>query len=372
MGKRPYLDETLTKLKNNMLAKILTLNNNEVTEFVKNNKDKIIAMEILNETQWKSCYQDIIFFIKALIIQNNIKVNHKEIYNTLFNCKNKNDVMSLIKSNNNLRLDIPHNVAKYLIKIIKDEKKVDDSAQISLENPSLENGISNGSNPTNTLAFNNPNGNGESTTNETLTLANLKLLVENDQALLKKLLTSDDAKIHGILVSAFYDEYGISYELIDEFIKEVVRKHPEDEISSKKEIEKISLINKEHTDKINALEIELDDCKDKLFSLEDANNQLKIQLETALSQLQKYKSSSLKDEVNDLFSFNINDLSCFINNSTTDIQVNIRKSLMIKACEYVDAFNLLKTKNILTTEQSLPSEIIQIILLELFHEKNLL
>lgn len=360
MGKRPYLNETLNKLKQDKFNEILALEKNEVNKFITVNANYIKAITNLTEAQWSSCREDITYFIKALKNIDTLKVSNPTVYNKLCECKTKNEVMNLLESVSDLPFGNAHNIARYIIKIVKDEK----SEAESILPPETNN--------TENSSDGDPDESVENTTNETLTLDKLKLLVESDQALFEKLLTFTDSEIHGRLTSEFYNEYGISAALIDKYIKEVIRKYPQPEMSSKKEIGEIFLIKKELAEQIIFLENELANYKDKLFSLENDNEKLKIRLEDALAKLQKYNSASLTKAEDSLFSFNLNDLSCFINNSTTDIQVNIRKALMIKACEYVDALNLLKTKNILTTEQNLPSEIIQIILLELFHEKNLL
>lgn len=359
MGKRPYIEDIIIKLKNDKFDEISNLEDDKVTAFVNDNKDFIIGISSQAENEWDSCSESIGYFIKALKTIETLKTNNITVHDKLYTCKNKDEVMKSLEPVEDLPFGNVHNVAKYIIKIIKMHNK---TANPKKEQKNQDKSTNDKLKKTNEKT--NPK--------KTLSLTELESLIKNTQNLFNQLLDFDERKINEILTEKFCDEYILCPELIDEFIKEVVRKHPESNPSSKKMIEKIALINKEHTDKINAIERELDDCKKKLFSLENDNKTLKTHLEDASAKLQKYDSESLKKAQDDLFSFNLNDLSCFINNSTTDIQVNIRKALMIKACEYVDALNLLKTKNILTTEQNLPSEIIQIILLELFHEKNLL
>lgn len=348
MGKRQHLEKILKNFKNERLDEILNLNNEDVSKFVNNNKESVIAIAPLTEDEWKSYRVEISYFIKAQKNINYIKEENNDIYTQLSECNNQDEIINYLNNINGLPFKTSNNIARYTIKIIKD---INASTQSSIDEP---------------------DGATEPPPKETLTLAKLEQLIKNIQNLFDQLIDSDDRKINEILTEKFSDKYILSPEVIDEFINEVIRKYPEHKISLKKEIDKIAIINKEHTDKINTLETELDDYKRRVLSIENDNKTLKKHLEDAHAKLQKYDSASLKKAEDDLFSFNINDLSCFINNSTTDIQVNIRKALMIKACEYVDALNLLKTKNILTTEQNLPSEIIQIILLELFHEKNLL
>lgn len=340
MNKNPNVNTILRYLKNEKLNDIFNANMDNIQPFINDIKNDVISALSMSEENWNACREHISAYIKAIKTIDFLYKKNTDIYNQLFNCTNKQDVMNLLV-NISSPYNNSHKICKYIIKEIKSKKKDknSDTVTTNIESTSIN--------------FNNHKDINQNTvTKKNLKLDELKKLICKDKVLSKQLLDATDEEIHSIISLKFQDKYILSNDLIDEYIKTYCDS-TSIETSDIIEINKIALINEEYSNKINALIEELDEIKNENLNLSKENDLLNSQLEViqnalekAKNQIEEYKSKNDNKQLRNVLSVNENDLITVLNNTSDYSTIKIRNSRLDQAFEIVNKFSLIKIEDV--------------------------
>lgn len=429
--KKPYLDKIFNYIVVEKFDSICALTEENHSEFIKNLKSDIkLKYNFSNEEFLKYTY-DITEIFKAVVVKHYLDDKYPDKLTELRACKIKSNPSSILKNLKGLPYKGTRYIAYNLRKMIKastlkttstpsvepnpphpiDEDITYNNDGVS-ENPSaesieptttnpleerntdnnddlereLDSSIDSKKNlksediaPNKDVGLNNPDNPPIKPSSDKLnteikpdlTLTELKSLIKSGTPKFNELSQLNDANIHEQLTAQFNTQYNITADLIDKYITTVLRNSKKTNIEVKKTIDEIALINQEAADKIIDLKEKLKIATDENLSLQQELENLKNEYNQVIRLSAKYKPKEEKTKDNDIIHFTANDLSHLINNSITNYHVDVKAVLMQKACEYVDALNLIKTKNVISTSQDLYSEIIQVILINLFKENGL-
>lgn len=275
-------DEIFDYLRQEKLTEINTLDINDILGFIKSNKLILQEKFSLSDNDFENVKKELSHFLKALITLNYCRSNDNNLYNRLFDCKNKDMVIETLNGKLPSVYSTSHNICKYIAREIKLIQKTNNNTT----------SIKKDKNP--------PDNKVE------LTLDILRKFIDKNNK--SKFLNSlSDEEIHENILSWLQDDYNISPSTIDEYIlKYVNRPNPKKEM--KTEIINLALINKEQKEFINQLKDEdtiskktIEELKEKLKVLSDENTFLNNALNESKNKLERFQSKD-KEFIKNLFS----------------------------------------------------------------------
>ncbi|MDK0677396.1 hypothetical protein P5E60_10065 [Clostridium perfringens] len=136
-------------------------------------------------------------------------------------------------------------------------------------------------------------------------------------------------------------------------------------------IEKVNLINKELTDRLAVLQENFNQVSLKNQNLLNEKESLLAEIDHLNKNIDKYKNKSENQKVENLISMKLNTFNSLLNNNSPERQITIKDFILVNISKFIDKHNLIKTKNLISQNRDLYSEMVQICLLSFMHE-NLL
>lgn len=341
---------------------------------------KNCALEDLDITDdiWKSNNEAISSYIRALLVINYLNAEKKDIYKSLFECKNKKDVMNNIDGKLPKGYSSSHNVCKHIISEIKSLKKIGKvPTEEVVEAEAIENYVS----ENNTVIDNNDiqkevveigtNSTKNKSKEKISTAEVLNNIIESENELLNKLLNITDDKIKKSILEKFKDTYNISLNVIEEWIKTYKNQRPI-VIEENKPIKKLALLKENPAKEIENLYCKIDELNSEISHLKDENSTLISELEDTNRQLENYKYKAPNLSSKHIFSVEIKELSKILNSDSCESTINVKDEILHRISKYIDENSLINVSDIINKNRDLKSEIVQVVLLAFLHEKSLL
>lgn len=341
---------------------------------------KNYALEDLDITDdiWKSNNEAISSYIRALLVINYLNAEKKDIYKSLFECKNKKDVMNNIDGKLPKGYSSSHNVCKHIISEIKSLKKIGKvPTEEVVEAEAIENDVS----EHNAVIDNNDiqkevveigtNSTKNKSKEKISTAKDLNSIIESDNELLDKLLNITDDKIKKSILEKFKDTYNISLNVIEEWITTYKKQRPI-VIEENKPIKKIALLKENPAKEIENLYCKIDELNSEISHLKDENSTLISELEDTNRQLENYKYKAPNLSSKHIFSVEIKELNRMLNSSSSESSIIVKDEILNRLSKYIDKNALINISDILYKNRDLKSEIVQVVLLAFLHEKSLL
>lgn len=386
MSKNPNTQKIKSYLRENHLNTILSSDISNVSNLKKNLKNYAIEHLNITEDIWKSNSEHISSYIKALLTIDYLKVNKQDIYNNLFNCKNKDEVITLISGNIPEGFSNGKGICKHIISEIKYLKKISDSSyQLTINYDAVDDNTSEvnvviENNQTSEQVLENtkpsPNSNNssiEDTPKEkiSITIKDLNKLIKDDKEFYDTLLNISDEKIVKIILDRFKDTYNISSELIEEWINTYKKELPII-LEESKSINELVILKESAAEEIKNLHTKIDELNSESSNLKDENDTLKLQLEDVNKQLENYRYKTPNLSSQHVFSVELKELNSMLNSNSSESEITVKDEILNRISEYIDKYSLLKASDIIQKNRDIKSEIVQIILLAFLHEKSLL
>lgn len=386
MSKNPNTQKIKSYLRENHLNTILSSDISNVSNLKKNLKNYAIEHLNITEDIWKSNSEHISSYIKALLTIDYLKVNKQDIYNNLFNCKNKDEVITLISGNIPEGFSNGKGICKHIISEIKYLKKISDSSyQLTINYDAVDDNTSEvnvviENNQTSEQVLENtkpsPNSNNssiEDTPKEkiSITIKDLNKLIKDDKEFYDTLLNISDEKIVKIILDRFKDTYNISSETIEEWINTYKKEFPII-LEESKSINELVILKESAAEEIRNLHTKIDELNSESSNLKDENHTLKSQLEDVSKQLENYKFKTPSLSSKHVFSVELKELNSMLNSNSSESEITVKDEILNRISEYIDKYSLLKASDIIRKNRDIKSEIVQIILLAFLHEKSLL
>lgn len=343
MSKNPHTQKILSYLRGKQEDIIL---NHEITEVstLKNDiKDDAIEALQLTEDVWRENSEHISSYIKAILTINYLKNNKQTIYNDLFTCNSKDEVINLIKDELTPPYNAAHNICKHIISEIKFIKNIN----------------------------NIPNDPSSNINYEPVTVKELNRHISSDKEFLSNLLNNTDDEIKKAISEKFKDTLNISSELIDEWIEEY-KKFASINISENKHINQLTLVKEDAAKEISRLYSKNTELLTKLTQFEEENNTLRLQLDDTIKQLDDYKFKNPTKTDAHIFSVEIKELNKLLNSNSSESSISVKDEILNRISKYIDEHGLISIGDIINQNRDLKSEIVQVTLLAFLHEKSLL
>lgn len=339
---------------------------------------KNCALEDLDITDdiWKSNNEAISSYIRALLVINYLNAEKKDIYKSLFECKNKKDVMNNIDGKLPKGYSSSHNVCKHIISEIKSLKKIGKvPTEEVVEAEAIENDVS----EHNAVIDNNDiqkevveigtNSTKNKSKEKISTAKDLNSIIESDNELLDKLLNITDDKIKKSILEKFKDTYDISLNVIEEWIN-TYKNHRSIIIEENKPIKKLALLKENSAKEVENLHSKIDELNLEISHLKDENSTLISELEDTNRQLENYKYKAPSLSSKHIFSVEIKELSKILNGNSFESTITVKDEILHRISKYIDENSLINVSDIINRD--LKSEIVQVVLLAFLHEKSLL
>lgn len=341
---------------------------------------KNYALEDLDITDdiWKSNNEAISSYIRALLVINYLNAEKKDIYKSLFECKNKKDVMNNIDGKLPKGYSSSHNVCKHIISEIKSLKKIGKvPTEEVVEAEAIENDVS----EHNAVIDNNDiqkevveigtNSTKNKSKEKISTAKDLNSIIESDNELLDKLLNITDDKIKKSILEKFKDTYNISLNVIEEWIK-TYKNQRSIIIEENKSIKKLALLKENSAKEIENLHCKIDELNSEISHLKDENSTLISELEDTNRQLENYKYKTPNLSSKHIFSVEIKELSKILNGNSFESTITVKNEILNRISKYIDENSLINISDIIDKNRDLKSEIVQVVLLAFLHEKSIL
>lgn len=387
MAKNPDTEKIISYLRENQKDTILSSAIYKISTLNKNIKDDAIEYLGISNDIWKSNREHISSYMRALFAIEYLKVENTDIYNSLFNCKNKNEVVTLISGKLPEGYSDSHNVCKHIISEIKYLKKRNHNSsyqetQLSsainannLEtNEAIENTLISEQSVEHTNSSsnlkNNPN---ESIPNEKVSIKvkDLNKLINDDKEFFKKIINISDDEIEKTLLEKFKDNYNMSSELVEEWI-DSYKKQISITLEENKPIKELAILKESDAEEIKNLHIKINELISEVSHFKDDNTTLTSQLIDVNKQLENYKSKTPNLSSKHVFSVELKELNSMLNSNSSESQIAVKDEILNKVSKYIDEYSLIKIEDIINKNRDLKSEMVQIILLAFLHEKSLL
>ena len=342
MSKNPSTEKIISYLREKQNDIILNYEITQVSTLKKIIKNDAIEHLQITEDIWKANSEHISSYIKAVLTIKYLKINKKTIYEALFNCKNKDEVINLIKDELPETYSSAHNICKHIISEIKFIKNIN----------------------------NIPN---QPTTNKdkTFTVKELNRHISSDKEFMSNLLDSTDDEIKKAISEKFKNVHDIPPELIDEWI-EKYKKFNSIELSETKPINQLTFLKEDAAKEIANLYSKNTELVTKLVQIEEENNTLKMQLDDTNKQLDNYKFKEPIKTTDHIFSVEIKELNKLLNSNSSESHISVKDEILNRISKYIDKYSLIRIEDIINQNRDLKSEMVQIILLSFLHEKSLL
>lgn len=341
---------------------------------------KDCTLETLDITDdiWKSNNEAISSYIRALLVINYLKTEKKDIYKSLFECKNKEDVLIRIRGKLPKGYSSSYNVCKHIISEIKSLKKI---GKVPNEEIVESETIESDTTENNTTIDNNDlqkevaeirtNSTKNKSKEKISTAKDLNSIIESDNELLNKLLNITDDKIKKSILEKFKDTYDISLNVIEEWINTYKTQHPI-VIEENKPIKKLALLKESPAKEIENLYCKIDELTSEISHLKDKNSTLISELQDTNKQLENYKYKTPNLSSKHIFSVEIKELNRMLNSSSSESSIIIKDEILNRLSKYIDENALINISDIINKHRDLKSEIVQVVLLAFLHEKFLL
>lgn len=342
MSKNPDTEKILSYLREKKKDTILNYEITNVSTLKNDIKNDAIEYLQLTEDVWKANSEHISSYMKALITINYLKNEKKIIYDALFNCKSKKDVIELIKDELPETFSSAHNICKHIIseiKLIKNSNTI----------PNLET-------PNNHEAF---------------TVKDLNRQISSDKEFLNNLLNITDDEIRKAISEKFKANLNVTPELINEWIEKYKKYNPI-ELSENKSINKLTVLKEDSAKEMIALNSKIDELLNEVTHFKKENTTLKIQLDDVNKQLENYKSKEPNKTSKHIFSVEIKELNKLLNSNSSESSISVKNEILNRISKYIDKYSLINIEDIISKDRDLKSEMVQIILLAFLHEKSLL
>ena len=386
MSKNPNTEKIISYLREKHLNTILASNISKVSTLKRNLKNDAIEHLNITEDIWQSNSEHISSFMRALFTIEYLKLHKDNIYNALFNCKNKDEVITLISGNLPEGFSHSHNICKHILSEIKYLKRISDSSyqetlnydaiedntsevNVVVENNGISEQVLENTNP----STNSNNSSIGDTPKEkiSITAKDLNKLIKDDKEFYDRLLNISDEKIERFILNKFKDTYNISSELIEEWIN-TYKKELSIILEESKAIKELVILKESAAEEIKNLHAKIDDLHYEISNYKDENDTLKLQLEDVNKQLESYKYKTPNLSSKHVFSVELKELNSILNSNSSESQITVKDEILNRISEYIDKYSLLKASDIIRKNRDIKSEIVQIIMLAFLHEKSLI
>ncbi|WP_288221639.1 hypothetical protein [uncultured Clostridium sp.] len=328
----------------------------------------------ITSATWEANNEHISAYIRALLTINYLKGNEKSVYKSLFECKNKDDVISAISDKLPDNYSGSHNVCKHIISEIKYLKKnLQYSFEEIIEGDTSETNedIDNSTNPQKSSEQSNISDKDAAKKKISITVKDLNKVIKSDNELFNKLLNITDDEIIKTILEKFKDIYDISSELIEEWIN-TYKKQQAIVLEENKSIKELTILKESSAEEIKNLHLRINELLSEVEHFKSENSTLTSQLDDINKELKNYKYRTPNLSSNHVFSVELKELNRMLNSNLSESQITVKDELLNRVSRYIDEYSLIKIGDIVNKNRDLKSEIVQIILLSFLHEKSLL
>ncbi|MGG7213628.1 hypothetical protein ACQPUY_08410 [Clostridium nigeriense] len=374
MPKNPNIKNIISYLREEKRNTILSSDINNVSTLTDSIKDEAVEKLEITDYIWKSNKKHITLYIRALLTIKHLKDINTDTYDKLFNCKSKDEVLTLLSGKLPDGYSNSHHVCKHIISEIK--YLIKNPNLLLEETPKSDTSetdevIDNTITPKESTEQSNISDKNKTKKKIAITAKALNKVIESDNELLNKLLIITDDEIKKSILEKFKDTYNISLEVIGEWINTYKNKRPI-VLEENKTIKELAILKESSAEKIKNLHCKNTELLSEISHLKDKNSTLISELEDANKQLENYKYKTPNLSPKHVFSVELKELNRLLNSNLSESHITIKDEILNRVSKYIDEYSLIKIEDIINKNRDLKSEIVQIILLAFLHEKSLL